>query len=92
MNDKSKLSVKKHTYTLIEQIKTEPKGTIEYKRNKQREIFSFNPSKNLSDEMKWSLALTCFEASNSVFNRTDEKNSFSFTTPSHWFQKNLLIN
>ena len=45
------------------------------------EIFPSNPPLNLSEE-EWVLAVTSFEAKNSVFNITDENNSFSNTTPS----------
>ena len=48
------------------------------------ETFSSNPSINLFEEDKRLLAVTSFEASNSVFNVTDENNSFSITTPAHW--------
>ena len=48
------------------------------------ETFSSKPSINLFEEGKWLLAVTSFEASNSVFNVTDENNSFSITTPAHW--------
>ena len=48
------------------------------------ETFSSNPSIKLFEEGKWLLAVTSFEASNSVFNVTDENNSFSNTTPAHW--------
>ena len=48
------------------------------------ERFSSNPSVNLIEEDKWLLAVTRFEASNSVFNVTDENKSFSDTTPAHW--------
>ena len=30
------------------------------------------------------MAVTNFEATNSVFNATDENNSFSVSTPSYW--------
>ena len=39
---------------------------------------------NISEEDKWLLAVTFFEATNSVFNITDEKNSFSIRRPSYW--------
>ena len=52
--------------------------------NKQIEIFSFNPPINLGEEGKWLLALTSFEATNSVFNITNKNNSVSNTTPGHW--------
>ena len=41
------------------------------------EPFSISPSINVSEEGKWLLAVTSFEATHSVFNITDEKNSFS---------------
>ena len=48
------------------------------------ESFSFKPSIYLVEEGKWLLAVTSFEASNSVFNITNENNSFSITIPGHW--------
>ena len=75
---------KKHTDSLYEQTKTKPQETLEIKRNKQAESYSFNPPKNLFEEGKWLLAVTSFEATNSVFNITNENNSFSSSTPGHW--------
>ena len=49
----------------------------------QMENFSFNPLINLAEDGKWSLAVTFFEATNSVLNITDENNSFSVTTPGY---------
>ena len=48
------------------------------------ETFSFNPPTNLFEEGKWLLAVASFEATNSVFNQTDENKSFSISTPGHW--------
>ena len=48
------------------------------------QTFSYNPSINISEEGKWLLAVTSFEATNSVFNVTDENNGFSISTPGHW--------
>ena len=48
------------------------------------EIFWFNPPVDLSEEGKWLLGVTSFDATNSVFNITDENNSFSVSTPGHW--------
>ena len=48
------------------------------------ETFSFNPPINLVEEGKWLLAVTSSEAANSVFNITDENNSFSISTPGQW--------
>ena len=84
MNNESLLSIKKHTITLIEQTKTKPQETVEFEMNKQMQTFSFNPPINLLDEVKWLLGVTSFECTNSVFNKTDENNSFSITIPGHW--------
>ena len=37
------LLIKKHTDTLIDQRKTRPQETLEFKMDKQRQTFSFNP-------------------------------------------------
>ena len=78
------LLTKKHTDTLIEQTKTKPQGTLEFKLNKQMDTFSFNPPIKLVEEEKRLLTVTSFEAMNSVFNITDEKNSFAISTPGYW--------
>ena len=41
-------------------------------------------TKDLSEEGKWLLELMSFRAANSVFNITDENNSFSFSIPGCW--------
>ena len=51
------------------------------------QTFSFSTPINLFEECKWLLAVTRFEATNSVFNITDENNSFSITMPGHWQTK-----
>ena len=81
------LLYKKHTDTLIEPTKTKLQGTLDFKMYKQTQTFSFNPPINLSEEGKCLLAVPSFEATNSVFNRTDENISFSITIPSHWQTK-----
>ena len=88
MNNEQLLLIKKHTDTLIEQTKTKPQEALEYKMKKQMETFSFNLQINLVEEGKWLLGVTSFEASNSVFNITDENNSFSITTPGYWSTEN----
>ena len=87
MNNESLLLIKKHTDTLIQQTKTKPEETPEFKMNKQTQTFSFNPPINLTEEGKWFLAVTTFEATNSVSNITHENNSFSITIPGHWDSK-----
>ena len=84
MNNELFLSIKKHTDTLIEQTKTKPQETLEFKMNKQKQTFSFNPPINLLEEGKWLLAVSSFECTNSVFNITNENNSFSIIIPGHY--------
>ena len=83
MNNELLLLIKKHTDTLIEQTKTKPQETLEFKMNKQVQIYSFNPSINLVEEGKWLLGVSSFECTNSVFNITNENNSFSIIIPGH---------
>ena len=45
---------------------------------------SFSRPINLSEEGKWLVAVTSFEATNSIFIMTDENKSFSISTPSYW--------
>ena len=87
MNDELLLLIKKHTDTLIEQTRTKPQETFEFKMKKQMQAFSFNPPINLLEEGKWLLAVSSFECTNSVFNITDENNSFSIIIPGHYQNK-----
>ena len=59
MNDELLLLIKKHTNTLIEQTKTKPQETLEFKMNKQMQTFSFNLSTNLVEEGKCLLGVSC---------------------------------
>ena len=59
------------------------------------ENFSFSPPIKLVEEGKWLLGVTLFDCTNSVFNITDENNSFSFNILGHWNSKsaeNILTN
>ena len=76
-----------YTDTLIEQTKTRPQETLEFKMNKAMQTFLFSQPLNLVEEGKWLLAVTSFETMNSVFKITDENNSFPITTPGHWNSK-----
>ena len=87
MNNEILLLIKKHTDTLIEQTKTKPQETLEFKMIKQMQTFSFNPPINLLEEGKWLLAVSSFECTNSVFNITNENNSFSIIIPGHYQNK-----
>ena len=84
MNNELLLLIKKHTDTLIENTKTNPQETLEFKMNKQMQTFSFNPPINLTEDGKWLLGLTSLECTNSVFNITNENNSFSIIIPGHY--------
>ena len=87
MNNELLLLIKKHTDTLIEQTKTKPQETLEFKMNKQMQTFSFNPPINLVEEGKWLLGVSLFDCTNSVFNITNEINSFSIIIPGHYQNK-----
>ena len=84
MNTELFLLIKKHTDTLIEQTKTKPQETLEFKMNKQMQTFSFNPPINLFEEGKWLMAVSLFDCTNSVYNITNENNSFSTIIPGHY--------
>ena len=84
MNNELLLLIEKHTDTLIEQTKTKPQETLEFKMNKQMQTFSFNPPINLVEEGKWLLAVSSFECTNSVYNITNENYPFSIIIPGHY--------
>ena len=84
MSNELLLLIKKHTDTLIEQTKTRAQETLEFKKSEQRQTFSFNPPINLLEEGKWLIAVSSFECTNSVFNITNENNSFSIIIPGHY--------
>ena len=89
MNNELLLLIKKHTDTLLEQTRTKPQETLEYKTNEQMQTFSFNPPINSVEEGKWLLAVSSFECTSSVFNITNENISFSMIIPGH-YQTNLM--
>ena len=81
---------KKHTDTLIQQTQTRPQETLEFVLEKQMQNFSFSSPINLNEEGKWLLAVSSFECTSSVFNITNENNSFSITIPGHWESKSAI--
>ena len=87
MNDELLLLIKKHTDTLVEQTKIHPQETLEFKMDKQTQTFSFSSPLNLIEEGKWLLAVSAFGCVNSVFNITNENNSFSIIKPGHYENK-----
>ena len=53
MNNEFLLLIKKRTDTLIEQTKTKPQETLEFKLNRRMQTFSCHPSMNLVEESEW---------------------------------------
>ena len=72
---------------MIQQTKTKPQETLEFKMNKQIQTFLFNPPINLVEEGNRLLAVSSFECANSFFNITNENNSFSNIIPGHYQKK-----
>ena len=91
MNNELLLLIKKHTDTLIEQTRTRPQETLEFRMNKQMQTFSFNSPINLVEEGEWLMAVSLFDCTNSVFNITNENNSFSIIIPGHYPNKSDKI-
>ena len=87
MNNELLLLIKRYTDTLIQQTKTKPQETLEFKMNKHTQTFSFNPPINLVEESKWLMAVSLFDCTNSVFNISNENNSFSIIIPGHYENK-----
>ena len=87
MNNELLLLFKTHTDTLIEQTKTRAQETLEFILIRSKQTFSFNPPITLVEEGKWLLAVSSFECRNSVFNVTNENNSFSIIIPGHYQNK-----
>ena len=84
MNNELLILIKKHTDFLIEQTKTRPQETLEFKMIQSKQTFSFNPPITLVEEDKWFLGVSLFDCTNFVSNITDENNSFSNNIPVHW--------
>ena len=84
MDNELLLLIKKRTDTLIEQTRTKPQKTLEFKMKKPMLNFSFNPPSNLIEERKWLMAVNLFDCTNSVFIITNENNSFSIIIPGHY--------
>ena len=52
--------------------------------NEQTQTFSFNPPIILPEEGIWLIAVSLFECTNSVFNITNENNSFPIIIPGQY--------
>ena len=84
MKNELSVLIQKHTNSLVEQTITRPQETLEFKVDMQMQTFSFSPPINLIEEGNCLLAVSSFEFTNSVFNITNENNSFSTTIVGHW--------
>ena len=85
LNDQRIVTCNRKTYWYTKWTnKTKLQETFEFKLNKQKATFSFLPPINRSEERKWLIPLTCFEATKSVFNTTDENKNFLISTPGYW--------
>ena len=60
MNSELLLLIRKHTDTSIEQTKTKPQETLEYKRNKQLETFFLFTTNELCQRGKMVISSTRF--------------------------------
>ena len=67
-------SITKSCGTLIEQTHREPEETLEFKMNKPRQIFHFNPP--IQIQGFWMVGLAGLEVYNSIFNITERNNKF----------------
>ena len=68
------LSITKNCEKLIEQTHRKAEETLEFKLTQSRKTFHFNPP--IPIEGSWMIGLTSLEVYNSVFNNTDENNTF----------------
>ena len=68
------LSITKNCETLIKQTHRKAEETLEFKMNKSRETFHFNPPIQIQGD--WMIGLTDLEVYNSIFNITEENNKF----------------
>ena len=68
------LSITKNCQTLIDQTHKKPEETLEFKMDKSRQIFHFNPP--IQTKGDWMIGLVDLEVYNSIFNITEEDNKF----------------
>ena len=64
MNNELLLLIKKHTDTMIEQTRTKPQETLEFKMTRSKQTFSFNRLINLVEEGKRLLGVSLFDCTN----------------------------
>ena len=68
------LSLAKSNLDIVENTLSKPQETLEFKMNKQKESFSFDVPLELPEQ--WMMGVTSLEVYNSVYNITNENNSF----------------
>ena len=68
------LSITKNCQTLSDQTHRKPGETLEFKMDKSRQIFHFNPP--IQTKGDWMIGLVDLEVYNSIFNITEENNKF----------------
>ena len=68
------LSITKNCETLIEQTHRKAEETLEFKMDKSRQTFHFNPPIQIQGD--WMIGLTDLEVYNSIFNITEENIKF----------------
>ena len=66
------LSITKNCETLIDQTHRKAEETLEFKMNKSRETFHFNPPIHVKGD--WMIGLIDLEVYNSIFNIHEENN------------------
>ena len=72
------LNIFKNCETLITQTHRTPQETLEFKKNKPRETYHFNPP--IQAKGDWMLGLTDLEVYNSIFNINTTNNKFELYT------------
>ena len=68
------LSITKNCQTLIDQTHTKAQETLEFKMNRSKQTFHFNPPIQVKED--WMLGLRSLEVYNSIYNITEENNKF----------------
>ena len=68
------LNMAKSLLDIVENTHSKPQETLEFKMNKQKEYFSFDIPLELPE--KWMMGVTSLEVYNTVYNITENNNSF----------------
>ena len=68
------LSIAKSNLDIVENTLSKPQETLEFKKNKQKESFSFDVPLELPEQ--WMMGVTSLEVYNTVYNNTEKNNKF----------------